>query len=267
MNFRGESAVLEDWMRAELKKRVLTGVLGSMLVGVLLLTSLGTQLAVSVVVYFMLNEFGSVVFRTQGFMLKQRFFVGLGVLLLVISLLGIFHEWTLFVAASLGWVVFVMLQSAQYEAFEEPLHEAMLGVFGLLYTVFLPLVLYKIYLVGVWWLVYLLAVVFAGDIGAYFGGSFLGKRLVCTISPKKTWEGVGVGLLSSVAVGLVCGHPFFGLMLGMAGQLGDLVESFLKRGLGVKDFGSFLPGHGGFCDRCDSVIFAAPVLYACIRGF
>jgi phosphatidate cytidylyltransferase len=143
-------------------------------------------------------------------------------------------------------------------------------------------------------LLYLLLLVWAGDIFAYFVGRSLGRHLMSPrISPKKTWEGAIASLLASLAVGLLLykyalpistaflsAHlierrdGFFALekpplwpvlllsaALNVAAQLGDLVESLIKRGAGVKDSGTILPGHGGILDRIDALLFAAPVLW------
>jgi phosphatidate cytidylyltransferase len=147
---------------------------------------------------------------------------------------------------------------------------------------------------GAIYLLYLLLVVWAGDIFAYFVGKSMGRHLMSPrISPKKTWEGAAASLAASVGVGwLLFRHAeqissallHYGLItrpggmygleipdmgpvilltiaLNIAAQLGDLVESLIKRGAGVKDSGAILPGHGGMFDRIDALLFAAPVLW------
>ncbi|MFV0429860.1 MAG: phosphatidate cytidylyltransferase [Arachnia sp.] len=112
--------------------------------------------------------------------------------------------------------------------------------------------------------------VIAADTGAYAFGSLFGRhKMAPRISPKKTWEGLGGALGTAAAVGLaaavwVLGQPWWvGVILGLAtalsGTLGDLVESLIKRGAGLKDMSNFLPGHGGVMDRLDSMLFAVPV--------
>jgi phosphatidate cytidylyltransferase len=117
----------------------------------------------------------------------------------------------------------------------------------------------------------LFALVWVNDAGAFFAGSALGKRkLAPRISPNKTWEGTIGGFAASVLLGLVIAALsrftagqglLLGVILGVIGPLGDLAESALKRGAGVKDSGALLPGHGGVLDRIDSVIVCAPLLY------
>jgi phosphatidate cytidylyltransferase len=147
---------------------------------------------------------------------------------------------------------------------------------------------------GAFYLLYLLLVVWAGDIFAYFVGKSMGRHLMSPrISPKKTWEGAAASLAASVGVGWLLFHyalpisstllriglierrdGLFGLeqpsmgpvilltiALNVAAQLGDLVESLIKRGAAVKDSGAILPGHGGMLDRIDALLFAAPVLW------
>jgi phosphatidate cytidylyltransferase len=118
--------------------------------------------------------------------------------------------------------------------------------------------------------------IWAGDIGAYYVGSRLGRRpLAPRISPKKTVEGAvgGIGATLLVAAlgsgGLWPRLPVMtailvGGVLALFGVLGDLAESAIKRAAGVKDSGRIIPGHGGVLDRLDSVIFGCPVLYALV---
>ena len=147
---------------------------------------------------------------------------------------------------------------------------------------------------GAFLILYLLLVVWAGDIFAYFVGKAVGRHLMAPrVSPKKTWEGAVASVVASVGIGgalFYYASPvstallqwgliqrrdgMFGLerpallpilaltaVLNVAAQLGDLVESLIKRGAGVKDSGALLPGHGGMLDRIDALLFATPVLW------
>jgi phosphatidate cytidylyltransferase len=122
------------------------------------------------------------------------------------------------------------------------------------------------------WLVFLLmAIVFLGDTAAYYVGSAIGRhKMAPVISPKKSWEGAVAGFVTSVAAAAVWSWWKLGridpellavaAVTALAAQVGDLVESMIKRGAGVKDSGHILPGHGGILDRLDAMLFAAPVL-------
>jgi phosphatidate cytidylyltransferase len=148
---------------------------------------------------------------------------------------------------------------------------------------------------GAIWVIYTLLVVWAGDIFAYFVGKAVGRhRMSPAVSPKKTWEGAIASVAASVIVGTLwfqhapgvsaallragligrrdgifaLEHPqllpiiVLSAIVNLAAQFGDLVESLIKRGAGVKDSGSILPGHGGMLDRIDAMLFAVPVVWA-----
>jgi len=118
---------------------------------------------------------------------------------------------------------------------------------------------------------FLLLVVWAGDIGAYLVGRWVGgPRLAPRISPGKTWSGSLGGLLAAIAVGVLTAHltsealtiwrsALIAGLLGVVAQAGDLLESYVKRRLQVKDSGHLIPGHGGLFDRLDGVLAAAPM--------
>lgn len=118
---------------------------------------------------------------------------------------------------------------------------------------------------------YVIAVVSATDIGAYFAGRQIGgAKLAPSISPNKTWAGLGGGMLAAAIVGGFVSSftPFpitffggvgLGALLAVIAQVGDLIESWLKRRAGVKDSGTLLPGHGGLLDRIDGYILVLPL--------
>jgi phosphatidate cytidylyltransferase len=118
-----------------------------------------------------------------------------------------------------------------------------------------------------------LALNWIGDTAAYYAGRAFGRHpLAPVISPKKTWEGAVASVIVSVIFGafylgkLMTAVPYWEVVLiavvgNIAGQFGDLVESAMKRGAGVKDSGTLLPGHGGMLDRVDSSLFTLPFVY------
>ncbi|MBU4131253.1 MAG: phosphatidate cytidylyltransferase, partial [Proteobacteria bacterium] len=115
---------------------------------------------------------------------------------------------------------------------------------------------------------------FANDTGAFYTGTFFGKhKLAPNISPNKTIEGSVGGILTSMVAGFVFSFAFFdnftlalhtlpcSFLMAVAGQIGDLFESAMKRASNIKDSGRILPGHGGMLDRIDGLLLAIPVLY------
>jgi phosphatidate cytidylyltransferase len=129
-------------------------------------------------------------------------------------------------------------------------------------------------------ILFVVLVVAANDIGAFFVGRAFGSHVLAPqISPKKTWEGFFGGLIAgAVAASVVVTFPAWetiglakGLvaaaLIGVVSPIGDAVESMVKRALGVKDMGSVLPGHGGILDRIDGFLFAVPAIYFLFRGF
>lgn len=127
---------------------------------------------------------------------------------------------------------------------------------------------------GAAWVIFTLLVTFAVDTGAFFAGQALGRhRLAPRLSPGKTWEGAAGGVVSGLVATLVLAillRPYglalsllllLGFLIGIFAQLGDLVESALKRGAGAKESAKLIPGHGGLLDRLDSIVFTVVLVY------
>lgn len=148
-------------------------------------------------------------------------------------------------------------------------------IFSILYGGVLPCFFVLLWRLpeGIHWVFWTISVTALGDTAAYYVGSIWGKRkLLPRISPGKTVEGSLAGLLGNGGGGLLYAWLFLpqvaglegfllALGVGLAGQMGDLSESMLKRAAQVKDSGSLLPGHGGVLDRLDSLLFSAPVVF------
>jgi phosphatidate cytidylyltransferase len=171
---------------------------------------------------------------------------------LLISLFGLLY-------ISVSWALLVHLRSGQIWMSESSgnLMGQFSNALGSITSFFIPLVI--------------IASIWINDTMAYIVGSFIGKTPLSPVSPKKTWEGTIGGIILSVAVvtaiavfamdGEVWPVAGIALLASVAGTFGDLFESKLKRLAGVKDSGYFMPGHGGFLDRFDSLLLAVPVIW------
>jgi len=136
-----------------------------------------------------------------------------------------------------------------------------------------PYVRDEIYRWGAYTVISILAIIWICDSAAYYIGSAAGRhKLFPRVSPNKSWEGALAGFISAVIAGILFKIFFLnylslgsavilGVIIGTIGQLGDLVESLLKRDAGVKDSSNIIPGHGGVLDRFDSLILVSPVIY------
>ena len=183
------------------------------------------------------------------------------------------------IAVTLGPVVFGISAMVQlwYHS-EQPFRDAAYTMVPMLYAA-IPLGLMPS--LHVQWnvLVMVLIMVWMNDNGAYMGGSLFGKHKMWERhSPGKTWEGTAIGvvitLLVAVFVGPLFNHDIawyhwlvMGFICSVIDTLGDLVESMLKRSVGVKDSGKIMPGHGGFLDRFDSLLIAVPLVFVYIALF
>jgi phosphatidate cytidylyltransferase len=200
-----------------------------------------------------------------------------------VALIGIgAHNWG--VSAIAGWCALVTTFTLLFVSLgsrRNPLEDSSLTIMGMAWVGMLafgiPFGLSSRPLENVLFVVFLVAF---NDIGGYFVGRSFGKtRLAPLVSPKKTVEGLIGGLiLGAVAASVLVTFPAWepiglaqGLVLaavvGVFAPLGDLVESMVKRSIGVKDMGSVLPGHGGMLDRIDGFLFALPALYFAFRAF
>jgi phosphatidate cytidylyltransferase len=190
-------------------------------------------------------------------------------------------------ASSLAFIiVFIMLFAALRRAWKRQTQDAIVHMAGtVLATLYLGGLAWFLMAIRVkhshgpqdfhgttWVILSVLLMVKFTDIGAYFGGRAFGRhKLIPWLSPGKTWEGLFFGVLTAGAIGAACA-PFirhvpwwkgflFGMIIGGIGQLGDLLESLMKRDAEVKDSGQLVPGFGGILDIIDSPLLAAPFAY------
>jgi len=167
--------------------------------------------------------------------------------------------------------------SLRHERLDAVLPLAAGSVFGLLYIFGSWRCSLELRAISPWWLFFAAAVNWIGDSMAYYVGRAFGRhKLSPQISPAKSWEGTAASLAASTVAGVAYLHFMFPKVpawqavflcaaANAAGQIGDLCESAIKRGAGVKDSSNLLPGHGGWLDRVDSSLFSIPVVYWLIQ--
>ena len=240
-------------------------------------TTLLLAVLVCVVAVFAMGEYLFIAFKNNDVPIDNT-----------IKILSYMTSMTLIVSACLGsWKieflilslnlmalsVFVLLKFALNDKVFDIVAKQVLGI------IYIPVSLTLLIFIkeldqGVFWIIWLLIVVFSNDTGAFYGGKFFGRHALSpNISPNKTIEGSIGGIITSTLIGFIFSVIFFkdfslsfllipaSFMLAIAGQIGDLFESAMKRASSVKDSGRILPGHGGMLDRIDGLLPAIPVLY------
>ncbi len=217
-------------------------------------------------------EFFSMVLQND-----ERRLLPLVVFLTAIPLFAIYNPRLEYLAAGLFFAVLAgfLVTLYSYKSLTEPLSFLSKYVFGVVYCGFFMghIILIMGLDKGGYWLIVLTAITAASDSGAYFVGKFLGKAKLCPhISPGKTLAGFNGGIIFGILAGMLLSALFFpeisllkialyAALLSVLGVAGDLTESIIKRATGSKDSGKLLPGHGGFLDRSDSILFCGPVFY------
>ena len=272
-------------MSTELEKRVKTGVLGGAVLLLILIFGgwFGIFVVTSVISLMMVNEYAGIVYAL-GDRQEKRYALLCNTLLSgFLMAIAPRYEYELLLLCFMGLFIYYLLIAQRHSGENLKTHflELSLSLLGLVYLGFIPSYLIKIHQSshGVEWTIVFLLIVFGGDSAAYFGGLKFGKtKLYPEISPKKTVEGALAGLAAGYVAMILAKLTFFRempwfvmimapLMVGFFAQVGDFCESFLKRAFQVKDSGCSLPGHGGFLDRFDGVVFGLPVMYACVHLF
>jgi phosphatidate cytidylyltransferase len=268
----------------ETQTRVITGVVGGVALLILLLAGgrLGVSFAAAILGGVMCWELSNVFYSLSDRKEKTTAVVGTSWLVIFVNML---FPRSMLECAILSFMAFFMYYLATAERHPQNLRkhfdEFVFTVFAIMYVMvfitFLPMV--RDGPNGIRWLILFLLCVWSGDTGAYFVGRRYGKtKLYPLISPGKSVEGSCGGLLSTMAIALIfkftifTGLTVFGalsteIVVGISSQIGDLCESFFKRSYGIKDSSQILPGHGGFLDRFDGVLFSLPVMYFCVKVF
>ena len=268
----------------ELHTRTIWGVLFvTVLTGSIMLGSLTFAILFLTLSAYVLHEFYSLC-RAAGF--SPQIYPGLilGQLIFILSFLLAKHTISFEPYVFLLLLIYIIPVYEIFRKKEHPLANIALTIFGNIYITipfsllnFLVfsetngLVTYNYQL-----LISLFVFVWASDSGAYiFGVRFGHRRIIERISPKKSWEGLLGGAFTAIIAAWLLTLIFtqyrfefmavVAIIVVITGTLGDLVESMIKRSIGVKDSGKFMPGHGGLLDRFDSILLASPVIYFVFR--
>lgn len=256
--------------------RAITGVFFiAVLIGAILLGQVSFTVFFSLVGLWALYEFYGIV-RSES--VKPSMFWGILAAFVMVLSIGLYCLSIIPLTKVWAFVPFLafILIAALYQKSKLPFHDIAYTLFGISYAC-VPF----LFFIGLGFIqgaynpyipLGFLIMLWANDTGAYLSGRSLGKhKLFERISPNKTWEGFIGGVLLAFIISFIL-EAYFGalsswqwasmaIIIGVFGTLGDLVESMLKRSLGVKDSGNILPGHGGLLDRFDGLLIAAPLVY------
>jgi len=264
-------------------KRWITGLIGT--VFLLFLILIGTRWPFYMFLFIAslvgLNEFYNITARDIPWFLRHSSFILTFILFLIITIKQVL---LLPVIIFLLFAVPIIFQMLNYGSSgnnwnREVLEKAVIGPIYICLPIAM-LILIDMQQKGNIWILFLLAVIFANDTGAFYAGKTLGRhKLYREVSPNKTWEGALGGMILSLIIACIflnisilkvhtldMGILLLVFLLSIATQVGDLVESMIKRTYGIKDSGGILPGHGGLLDRIDGLLFAVPVLYVYMIG-
>lgn len=267
----------------DLRRRLLAGIIGAFGIIAALVYGEWSYFAVFLsIAVLALWEFYRLV-RLQNYLPVRLLGVIVGGLMFILSFLIESQNWSsnyyfaLFPLASLSLVIKLYKKSDN-----SPMINIALFYLGITYVA-LPFALMNMVVFHHNYYSYqillgLLLIIWASDTGAYFAGTFFGKtKLFLRISPKKSWEGLVGGAVTSLSFAYVIAGYYTDLLLWewmtisiivvVVGTYGDLVESLFKRSMEIKDSGTSIPGHGGFLDRFDSLILAVPFIVVFLKLF
>ncbi|HEY8462695.1 MAG TPA: phosphatidate cytidylyltransferase [Bacillota bacterium] len=267
-------------------KRIISGILGgALLLGIIFWGGLAYTLAIGILIWFGIKEY-AVLLKRQG--MRPQSQVMLFFSLVLLGLIYIFasrpqwfpgnplrHSERILTITLLVTLITIFANELLRGTPDQGLVNVAVNLFGTVYIGFMFAYMLLLRFIpgsnGLFYLLFTVLVTWCNDTSAFFIGTKFGKhKLLPRISPKKSIEGSVAGLIGGILAAVVLGKVnrkplllmvFLGVIVVLAGQFGDLIESIIKRNAGVKDSGAFLPGHGGVLDRFDSLLMAAPVVY------
>ena len=262
----------------ELLVRSITGlVYGLLLIGSVIIHPIAFLIVYLAITLLCLNEFIRLNNR-DGIWSQKYLTLLLGTSVFVLPFLIYYDQLPQWVLVFLPLLILLLFTSELFRKEEKPFSNLGISFTGIVYIA-LPMALLN-YLVFKAYsasyshhlLIFLLMVIWLNDSGAYLIGLLIGKhKMFARISPKKTWEGLIGGFITAFLATAIFGNYYTEIprldqwiitgSIVVFGTFGDLVESMLKRSIGVKDSGNALPGHGGWLDRLDSILFAAPAVF------
>lgn len=252
--------------------------LGSKLAGAIIFTAFLLFVTVGCTFEFfrIVAKQGATPCRPLGYVLAVAALLMFALVPMVSAAYGFTFVWVFYTFVPLFFAVAAVAQLWYHS--EQPFRDAAYTLVPMLYAA-IPLGLMPWLHFNYNALVMVLIMVWMNDNGAYMGGSLIGKhKMWPRHSPGKTWEGTIIGVVVTLLVAYFVGPLFnkgiawyhwlaMGLICSVIDTLGDLVESMLKRSVGMKDSGNIMPGHGGFLDRFDSLLIATPFVYVYLTLF
>lgn len=260
--------------------RTISGViLVAILVSGVLYSTLTSFIVLSVIALGSLLELGKLL-KDKNIRVMRGFMLAVALFVLLLQGYNIIYDVELLTIAQTLLVLMLAFSLRSfielYRKGRHPFTSISYEIFSFVYTV-APILLLNNIDVSVY-VIMLFIIIWSNDVGAYLVGSTIGKhKLFERISPKKSWEGFFGGVIISVIFASLMAHYSIGtewyiwaiiaLVTALAGVVGDLFESLFKRSISIKDSGNIIPGHGGFLDRFDALIFAAPVYYVLLTIF